>query len=75
MFVLTFSSLSSQLYHTATLYLVRAGDVPLARDDLDGVESEEDETLDKCQGCKKRMKLGKVRLLIEMFPVNYLSVC
>ena len=21
------------------------------------------------------MKLGKVRLLIEMFPVNYLSVC
>ena len=53
------------MYHTATLYLVRAGDVPLARDEPDGEESEEDETLDKCQGCKKRMKLGKVRLLIN----------
>ena len=53
----------------------RAGDVPLARDDLDGVESEEDETLDKCQGCKKRMKLGKVRLSIIISSVEYLSVC
>ena len=53
------------MYHTATLYLVRVGDVPLARDEPDGEESEEDETLDKCQGCKKRMKLGKVRLLIN----------
>ena len=46
--------------HTATLCVVRPGVVPLARDDPDGEQSEEDETLDKCQGCKKGMKLGKV---------------
>ena len=53
----------------------RAGDVPLARDDPDGDQSEEDETVDKCQGCKKRMKLGKVRSLIMISPVRHPSVC
>ena len=57
---MTFSWLSCEPCHTATLCVVRPGVVPLARDDPDGEESEEDETLDKCQGCKKGMKLGKV---------------